>query len=794
MSTEFDRIIAKSSLCMKLEEENNRLRQEVLQLKSHAPVGGATGTSPSANRKYPQGARAVSAGSLEATAEPSMTKAEETIRAYESRIRNLEKLLQESYSNLSASKLNASKEDITALKANMIALQNENKELYSRLSVAESHAAEAESRLREISITADERVREANSRASDALSQLEVQEERIKSLKKELEEPYNTELNSLKGKAAILEKENAELRNASTLALRERSMLLSELDRISNFMKEVYSLLDSCSKAIVSQDTSMPNSDPPVPLNSLSPALSTPTQALPLFRPQAISLSQVKSATPDATSPPLASPSPRTSVGGSLPLVPTLGNLRNDEKEIRRRLRELEDDIRCQTLELDDLKREVMIYRMPPTMETSGGEYDYRETGSSMEASDSLGLRLGGTQRRVSNAHHLDSGLSNPTDSVMLPAENASDTQNMNAEVERLTAIIAELTSQISTLQAQLETAAKDIESANSRASNSVAEASRLEDVINDFKQKIASSNSEIIELRNTVEICRVKEADYRKRISEIELLLKQKQDEVLLSLTSLGNMANEISTLRKELDEARRAAESLRSERENYSLQLNTIQVQLENTASHSKRLSEDVNEKQNTLASKDSELYRIRQALERTEAQLEKELLRSQTLSEENHDWRNMFKLALDQLSYRDQALLKIKETLMNVQHAARDAASRLEDDVGSLNIRRMPVMDANLLFFTEVLLAQSDIGDQPSISPSFLVTTWNAANDFGNALVSGEVEAFAVQEAVRRTRLRQSDLDDGVLLLEWTFKANDLIYSLSDLLQALFGIASL
>ncbi|KAJ3202029.1 hypothetical protein HDU67_000840, partial [Dinochytrium kinnereticum] len=82
MATEFDRILVKSNLCARIEDENSRLRNELSQISRNALGSGASphlATSPS-SRKPQQAGRAISAGHLENALDGGYSKSEETIR------------------------------------------------------------------------------------------------------------------------------------------------------------------------------------------------------------------------------------------------------------------------------------------------------------------------------------------------------------------------------------------------------------------------------------------------------------------------------------------------------------------------------------------------------------------------------------------------------------------------------------------------------------------------------------------------------------------------------------------
>ncbi|KAJ3112204.1 oligomeric, coiled-coil, peripheral membrane protein [Phlyctochytrium bullatum] len=393
MSVEFDRILLKSGLCAKMEEEAAKLRQENSQLRNNslvASVGSPTG------RNYPHGLRSVSAGSLQA-ADVEGSRAEEKIRAYESRIRNLEKLLQDSY-NINVSKY-SNKCDIEALKATIDALRNENDMLQSRVSTFDSQI----------------RLGEGPYDRHQAESE---------------KDSSNEELRLIKERYAMLEKEHSTLKTSFDALSKEKHLFLSELDRLSTFMKEVNVLVESCSKALVVDED-----------RQQAQAVFGMSEPFPVGIPSSIRhVAKTSPAQADVASP--TSPSSRTSSSG-LPSIPVLAALRSDEKEIRKRMRELEDDIRCQSLELKALQ-EVSAWRMQQSTKSSEGIYTDGD-GPSSRVMGHTSL----SPNTLRGEHVYEDQTTMPLESVVAIAANPVELQMSSSVAERLPGRDKELAMQV---------------------------------------------------------------------------------------------------------------------------------------------------------------------------------------------------------------------------------------------------------------------------------------------------------------------------------------------------------
>ncbi|KAI8853000.1 hypothetical protein BC829DRAFT_430285 [Chytridium lagenaria] len=729
MATEFDKILLKSSLCSRIEEENTRLRSELAQMNRNV-FGSAAGplpaTSPSSIRKQ-AGGRAISMGSLENGSEGSAAKAEETIRAYEGRIRSLEKLLQQSY-NMSASKV-ASQDEVNALKATINSLQTENKELQNRLYAADSQAVEAETRLKEVSIAGDQRLREALSTARDQESELEGLKHQLFTLQSDFDRQLRAsgdDRSRLQSRCLALEREVADLKSSLSTITKEKGVLLSELDRIAGFVREVYTLLDSCSKAISNQDSG--NNDPTGITSPISTSLPTnfPSSgpvSVPNYRHSFSNANTPPTPLPEAPSPPLQSPSPRTPSGSLALGIPILGSLRSDEKEIRRRLRELEDDIRCQTLEMIDLQREVRILRMPPMMEQSeGGDYDYRDGGSSVGASGSIGLRM------------EDQGQSR-LDGTEIPLSTGENLSGLIDETKRLAGIIAELSSQIGNLQGALEKTREELTSVEVRAG--IAEKG-LDDVR-------ALLNTKEEELLDAMEACR----KYQKELTALDVAKKEIQETAEIERREKEDALSQITLLQDDVamlkDQAAAAAETVTS-------------------------LSDEVTDKTALLA--------------KSEAEVQSEMARAKALLEPLEDWQVVYRLALEQIGFKEVASNALSDVKGKAAQVSSDESTEETKDSVLSPLQFFGNRIQGDLELDGLSYMHTDLDSSPS-SRLFGSSLGVGSGDIG------EAESRRFVDAVKEAYGKVAGVGEVLDIADWTAKAIDIVGELRERYSALIEV---
>ncbi|KAJ3073700.1 oligomeric, coiled-coil, peripheral membrane protein [Podochytrium sp. JEL0797] len=363
VSPDFDRVLTRAGVCgervAKLEEENARLKAELKAVGGGSMGGGSTRASaPPAPQAQPPGVvmpstsvpvsshltrrnvmanKTLSAGNFEG----DWSKAEDTIRAYENRIKTLEDLLQQSFLEkshlMNASTLTPPTLPPTpdpTLTSQLHHLQTENATLRARITTLESSPPPLPPS------------------AADALHQQTQQHV-----------------------AQMQEKDT------------QGRLVVTELERCARFVREVSELLDDCSQAFkVRNGGSSSLGDAgggggegggtrgwnPTVVQQNAPRISTATSTTPSSlskyqsptSPSVGLLAIVNAAQSFSTSASLAGVANQGTDSHTPPaalnFTATLSTLRTDERDIRRRLRELQDDIRCQTLELVGMEDELI--------------------------------------------------------------------------------------------------------------------------------------------------------------------------------------------------------------------------------------------------------------------------------------------------------------------------------------------------------------------------------------------------------------------------------------------------
>ncbi|KAJ3031068.1 UNVERIFIED_CONTAM: oligomeric, coiled-coil, peripheral membrane protein [Siphonaria sp. JEL0065] len=411
VSAEFDRQIAKgggaSDRVAKLEEENARLKAELGALRggggslvrnnnmmgnvgSPVTVGASPSTSAPTSTRKSMSAKAMSAGTFDG----DWARAEETIKvcwsffvatnvkaikqAYENRIRTLEDLLQRSY-HMEKSNLNNSTTGASAFptdQAALLQLQTENSTLRTRLAFLESQF----------------------STTSTSLQNTEVKLKEVLAEREKSKTVFESDRGILQSRCTELENNVVQLRHQLAEKDKEGRVVVAEVERCAGFVREVYELLDDCAGAfkIRGQD-SIPDgtSDHPLsahysasypqnqPTRNSSTASSLAGKYQSPTSPSAGLMAIVNAATSfgstnnsnglrnyNSTNPLLLAHQQQQAAAA--PVLAILSTLRTDEREIRRRLRELQDDIRCQALELIGLQDEMAAMGAASSQHYSG--------------------------------------------------------------------------------------------------------------------------------------------------------------------------------------------------------------------------------------------------------------------------------------------------------------------------------------------------------------------------------------------------------------------------------------
>ncbi|KAI9366784.1 hypothetical protein DFJ73DRAFT_2669 [Zopfochytrium polystomum] len=466
LSSEFERILLKSGLS----ERASKLEEEVLKLRGHLSErsGGNLGSSPGTGdrgsispspttTKRHLGGKAISAGTFDLrSVDPlELSRAEETIKAYEGRIKTLEGLLQRSYLQMSASRStertvtsdspNISSPAVALPKPDAVksaetvisTLTNENQSLQSKLESAESELT----RLKLSMATLDSR---HNLVLADRDRERAV---------------GDAERHQLRLRCANLERELKESKNSITLREADLKALQSELERVAIFLREVHAQLDSCSLAmdtLAGRSTSLSNTigrgpSPsigiPLPTSRLTQTTgfsnSAPDGTPPLFN--ALSPRSPTMTSPIAITGSIGSGNTGISSSPTYPVLPStvpsalILSLRSDEKEIRRRLRELEDDVRCQTLQLVGLQEEAGLGLHGEEVQEEDDEEDDEHVSQATSSADlelrSMGLSADAAAvPRLPTEPKLEEPTINALKEELLVAQSKVESLNMTVE------------------------------------------------------------------------------------------------------------------------------------------------------------------------------------------------------------------------------------------------------------------------------------------------------------------------------------------------------------------------
>ncbi|KAJ3281443.1 hypothetical protein HK104_011463 [Borealophlyctis nickersoniae] len=299
ISSEFDKILIKSGLSerfSKLEEENARLRSEL--------TGRMAGGSPSLAR-----AKTLSIGTGDGRDLHPDIRAEEMLKAYEARIKSLERLLQQNYAKMASSR-DVGDDQTMAMQSEIQVLRQRVAAQDVRIADAEQRAAGYEARAREL----EDMVEVERSRRAELERGLE-----------EVNEKAREEVEDLENQLEVAERDRAELarriEGVEESAENERRAAQAEADKARDFLHEVLEHVDACSRALqhYTIDQGGVGED-------------------------------VVAGTAGGVGLVAGSPLHQS------PLSPRAGTARD---EIRRKLRELQDDILCQAAQLASMRDSI---------------------------------------------------------------------------------------------------------------------------------------------------------------------------------------------------------------------------------------------------------------------------------------------------------------------------------------------------------------------------------------------------------------------------------------------------
>ncbi|KAJ3248837.1 oligomeric, coiled-coil, peripheral membrane protein [Chytriomyces hyalinus] len=728
VSVEFDRLIARSGVCgdriHKLEEENARLKAELGQVRGTSMTRGGSGngsmglqahsapatnatvsTSPSSLPVKMMGNRRVSGQEFD------HSRAEETIKAYETRIKTLEDLLQKSYHMGSSRMMDASAtvhattppNPSSATDAALLnSLQSENATLRTRLNLLESQFTSQSTTLQDTQTKLKEVVSERN-RIKEA-----VESER-----------------SLKSRCNELEREVSELKSQLQEKDREGRVVVGEVERCAGFVREVYELLDDCAGAFQirsqveggGQGADHGNSG--IGYAGTSVDTATPGNLDRRYSSAASSLGKYHSPTSPSVGL-MALVNAATSFSGGVailqarnhssnshsggiglgvnpvPVLVILSNLRTDEREIRRRLRELQDDIRCQALELAGLQDELaMAAAMGSDGGAGGGHLDGLLSGSTnyegasghLSPNAANGMVFGSPSASSGPSHSAISGGGGAViRSLTLPlieelSATKKEVHRLNAELEEATDANAQARKDImawsdkyDALQLELpekDAAIQDLKNALARLE---AEKTELFETNEEHSMKLKNGTDAIAALQSEKLVLEEKLGEMAKLIQDLETTK-------LHAVTELATRHNEWTTTSNTL-ESRIHSLQIRLEEQDatYKFKLaeheNEIAEWHKAAASHSAEhsnlqgkissLEREVSKGLLALRQKEADMESLEGVCEKLRIVLGREKGRITNLKEKVEDWSLVCKMAMECLTLRFDALGRVGDTL--------------------------------------------------------------------------------------------------------------------------------
>jgi flagellar biosynthesis GTPase FlhF len=481
-----------------------------------------------------------------------------------------------------------------------------------------------------------------------------------------------------KNRAGELEREVEDLRSLVDIKEREKGVWVVEVERAAGLLRELFGLLDACGEALIVRpknglplsstptnatapishptiNTAVPVANgyvvqsptsPPVPGSNpimyASPRGSTPSgNNAPVGIPRSSSSASTSSSTPPSSYFSHAgAPSNNLAMNGSN----LLASLRSDTKEIRRRLRELEDDIRCQTLQLVGLREEIGLNpdgEVPTTVEGSSVEEEIEgeESDEPLEGSGILSgsgtQTTGGARSGTSSAFLGSSRGPGVSGSTSPHQENIDDWKQ---RVQDLTSVIQDLT--------------KGVE-------DSREELSKAQDRINELERESEGLKAKVSELEAELERQEQefndREVDFKRQslqsIEKLESDLKEKSNEEREEL--LRKLEEVESLVEQEKTKARKSQADL---------------IQSQQAQEQERARYEEIQ----------NELLRQR-GLEEMRTQLVKWMERVE-------DWQIVCRLAMEQFKIRHEALVRISEAWTNVLESTSTPAVNLVQEIRS------------------------------------------------------------------------------------------------------------
>ncbi|KAJ3142492.1 oligomeric, coiled-coil, peripheral membrane protein [Physocladia obscura] len=695
---EFDRIVSKSGICgdriSKLEEENSSLKAELALLKSGGnPVNSIrNATSVEAARRSFSTMKTKSAGNLES----DYVRAQETLKSYENRIRELEDLLQTSFYDNRLAK-SSSNHSNPSTDPNLQLLQTENTTLKTRLTLLESQF-------------------------STTNGSLQSREEQLKEVEK-TRQNYEHENSKLINRVTELEKDIVELRNQLQEKDREGRTVVSEIERCALFVKEVSELVQECTEAFKVQSV---HDGVPVETRSSSYPDNTFGASVTGFGPNSV-VQPVKTQTSSAASSAGKYQSPTSPSVGLLALVnaahafnlassirtasgfgnlvqplgllTTLSQLRADEQTIRKRLRELQDDVRCQALELIGLHNEIA--QLNAVIASESRNYDESDTATSHQYDGSYDQQLiFGDGRRSEEIGALAtspsrSGLSakgsgmgqqqQQNKSFSITAPLIDELQTSKREIIRLNGVSDELSSALDVAKTETAELLLKFTGLEETLAERDAVISLLTDTISKLNAEktglVKSENklseklgAELVSIQEAKESSDQKLAEASKKVEflhlEQEKINKEWKNQSLQSSERIKGLESQILTLNSKLVADESSKVKILARAESTEMKLEEIIANLTNSVEEQRRkidlLEANISANEISMKQKDVEFTRLEDLCERWKLSVSREKGKVSKLKEKVEDWAIVCKMSMECLLVRFETLGSVGSAL--------------------------------------------------------------------------------------------------------------------------------
>ncbi|KAJ3404084.1 oligomeric, coiled-coil, peripheral membrane protein, partial [Chytriomyces hyalinus] len=528
---------------------------------------------------------------------------------------------------------------------------------------------------------------------------------------------------SLKSRCNELEREVSELKSQLQEKDREGRVVVGEVERCAGFVREVYELLDDCAGAFQirsqveggGQVADHGNSG--IGYAGTSVDTTTPGNLDRRYSSAASSLGKYHSPTSPSVGL-MALVNAATSFSGGVailqarnhssnshsggiglgvnpvPVLVILSNLRTDEREIRRRLRELQDDIRCQALELAGLQDELaMAAAMGSDGGAGGGHLDGLLSGSNYEgASGHLspntanGMVFGSPSASSGPSHSAISGGGAVIRSLTLPlieelSATKKEVHRLNAELEEATDANAQARKDIMAWSdkydaLQLELPEKDavIQDLKNALARIEAEKTELFEANEEHSMKLKHGTDAITALQSEKLVLEEKLGEMAKLIQDLETTKLHAVTELAARhnewTTTSNTLESRIHSLQIRLEEQEATYKFKHAEHENEIAEWHKAAAS--HSAEHSNlqgkisSLEREVSKGLLALRQKEADMESLEGVCEKLRIVLGREKGRITNLKEKVEDWSLVCKMAMECLTLRFDALGRVGDTL--------------------------------------------------------------------------------------------------------------------------------